>query len=127
MLSVSSTCSLFPHLYALHGEAARGSIAPSRKPIVHAVPEFFGSSRTLVAPRFAPNTIWEKSIGSADRNVQDQEEGLIEGRTRLSGLHPWIVEGGVVDQRFAEAAAVPHGLVEFDEEDLLVHGQRGTC
>jgi hypothetical protein len=112
-------CALLPHLHVLDREAPLVSFAPCGKPIVHAVKELLGRCGTLVAPRLVPNAVRKEPVRAADSDVQDEVEGLVKRRAVSSRLYPRIVEGRVVHEGLAETAAVPHGLVELDKEDLL--------
>lgn len=110
---------MLPHLHVFDGETALAPLTPRWQPVVDAVPELLGGSGTLVAPRLVSNTVRKESVRTADGDVQDEIKGLVEGCVVSRRLHPWVIESGVVHEGFAEAATIPHGFVELDEEYLL--------
>jgi len=115
----SLTRALAPHLYTLDREPSLVSFSPSRQPVGHAIEKFLGRRRTLVSPRLVSDALGEESIGAADGDVQNQVERLVERRVVLARLRPWVVQCRVVQELLTETAAIPHGLVESEEEDLL--------
>ena len=75
--------------------------------------------RRLVTPGLVAHTLREEAVRAADSDVEYQVERLVERRVLLPARRPWVIESRIVHQLLAEATAVPHELVELEEEDLL--------
>lgn len=78
----------------------------------------------LITPGFVAHSFGEEPIRSANSNVQNQIEWLVEGGVGLARRSPWVVESRIVHELLAETSSVPHELVEFEEEDLLSDCQK---
>lgn len=111
---------LLPHLDTLDLHLARvllGTLFPGWKPLVAGVPEFEWSVGSSVNPWLAGNVVLEPSIGTADGNVEDKVEVLVE-RSSVGTASPWVLKRGTVAGGRWEVALGPEWLVEVDVHDL---------
>jgi len=120
---------LLVHLHALDSHSPGITLTPGRQPELARIPELLRCSQTSVTPWLVPNAVLEEAVGTADGNIEDQIELLVEWSVAHACLGPRVEESGLVRLVRAKVAAVPHGLrasSELDKEDLLRCGSV-TC
>lgn len=107
---------LLPHLDTLNLHLS--AILPRRHPLVPRLPKLQLRNRAAVCPGLAADTISKPAVRAADGKIENQVEGLVEGR-RDRAIRPGVDGCGAVGVGWREVADVPGGLVELGVEDLV--------
>ena len=113
---------LLPHSHPLDHHLTFALLFPSRQPLFSSIPKVLPRRVTSINPRLPTCTVLEPAIRTANSNIDDEIEVLVERRRSLTRLTPRVEQASAILTAERKVATRPQRCVEVRVQYLQEAG-----